>query len=621
MVTTECHRRRRQKGHLVHPFDTCLRPDHAASVADGGRHGGRHASRGAGSRGAAASSARRGRRRARHALAAVPVKHRWWLLVAAVVALAVAVPALGAVTGPTPADDTAGSCVRPTQVAVAVDPALAAPVRRVVARDVQPALGCVHVAVSARPSAQVAAEVSRRSGQGLAGALPDVWLPESRLWLTMARATKVGVARLADGAPAVATSPVVLALPTSTAANVTWPPKGPPISALLASPTTQGSVALADPATDSAGLATLVQVGDAAPRDQAAAAIADIARKVRVLHATDPLAALAAGRVGAVTTTERAVVQHNGAADARKVAAYGGPAPAVSQVPLAVLRPGTGTAPPPAAVREAGRVLRRALLADAGQRALMAVGFRGRDGHLGAAYEPAGGLSANRLPRWSDPSSDVLRGVVGEWGKIGRRGRVLVAIDESGSMADRLPGGALTKSQLARQALAVVASGIAPDSDMGLWTFTASRGRDYQERVPLGPADDRFGSSTRRAALQREIAGLRPVLGGGTGLYDTILAAYRAASKGYVYGRLNAVLVITDGRNQDPGSISLDQLLSTLRREYDGIKPVRIITSAYGTDADLPNLKRIADVTGGASYSALQADQVAPLLARALSDL
>ncbi len=109
---------------------------------------------------------------------------------------------------------------------------------------------------------------------------------------------------------------------------------------------------------------------------------------------------------------------------------------------------------------------------------------------------------------------------------------------------------------------------------------------------------------------------------GGTGLYDTTLAAFRPASQNYAYGRLNAVMVITDGRNEDPGSVSLERVCwPTLRREFDGIKPVRIITVAYGADADLGVLKRIADVTGGATYQAPTAAEVSPLLAKALADL
>jgi uncharacterized protein with von Willebrand factor type A (vWA) domain len=119
-------------------------------------------------------------------------------------------------------------------------------------------------------------------------------------------------------------------------------------------------------------------------------------------------------------------------------------------------------------------------------------------------------------------------------------------------MAGSLPGSATTKSVLAQHALSAVAASIAPHSDMGLWTFTASHGRDYRVLVPLGPADSKLGHSSRRQALLAAIGSVRPVPNGGTGLYDTTLAAFRAASNDYAYGRLNAVMVITDGRNEDP---------------------------------------------------------------------
>ena len=139
--------------------------------------------------------------------------------------------------------------------------------------------------------------------------------------------------------------------------------------------------------------------------------------------------------------------------------------------------------------------------------------------------------------------------------------------------------------------------------------------------MPLGSVSGEVDGTTRRAALSRAVARLRPEVGGGTGLYDTTLAAFRSASDSYAYGRLNAVLVITDGQNEDPGSISLTGLLDSLRREYDGVRPVRIITIAYGADADVSVLQRIADVTGGATYRTVDAGDVGPLFAKALAEL
>ncbi len=53
----------------------------------------------------------------------------------------------------------------------------------------------------------------------------------------------------------------------------------------------------------------------------------------------------------------------------------------------------------------------------------------------------------------------------------------------------------------------------------------------------------------------------------GTGLHDTILAAYLAARDQYRAGVPNHVVVFTDGRNEsDPGSLTLEQLTATAGR-------------------------------------------------------
>jgi Bacterial extracellular solute-binding protein/von Willebrand factor type A domain len=574
--------------------------DTLRSVAEGSKRGGRHA-----------------RRRRHRGL----LRPRWLLLGAALLALVVAIPVVGAVTGPTPTAEPRAGCTGTTEVDVAVDPTLAEPLTRTVEQTVQPELRCVRLAVSVRPSAEVAAEISRRSGQGLAGTLPDLWLPASRMWLAVARSTTIGTKRLSGEFPTVARSPVVVAVSPARVSDVHWPSQGSPITALLGA--SDASVALQDPSRDTAGLATLLQVGANAPKGGETAAMVNFARRVRVPGGGNALDAVAAGQLEAVPTTERDVLSHNdGAAPDDQVAAYGGADPPVADVPLVTIRPtGKVSAAAGDALTQAGDALRDALLSGSGQSALQAVGYRGRSGGLDARFTPVRPLNAARLPAWSTPDDKQVRSAINAWSALGRRGRVLVTLDASGSMAGTLPGSSTTKSGLAKQALSAVVSSIAPDSDMGLWTFTASRKRDYHVLVPLGPADGRIGKLSRRQALQSAIDTVRPVPNGGTGLYDTTLAAFRAASHNYAYGRLNAVMVTTDGRNEDPGSLSLNLLLNDLRREFDGIKPVRIITVAYGGDADTGVLKRIADVTGGASYRAPTAAEVSPLLAKALADL
>jgi hypothetical protein len=118
-----------------------------------------------------------------------------------------------------------------------VDPSLAQPLASVV-KQAQPKLPCVRLAMSVRPSAEVAAEISRRSGQGLAGSLPDLWLPASRMWLAVARSSDVGTARLTGQFPTVARSPVVVAVTAKKADTVSWPSQGPPITELIGAAST-----------------------------------------------------------------------------------------------------------------------------------------------------------------------------------------------------------------------------------------------------------------------------------------------------------------------------------------------------------------------------------------------
>lgn len=64
---------------------------------------------------------------------------------------------------------------------------------------------------------------------------------------------------------------------------------------------------------------------------------------------------------------------------------------------------------------------------------------------------------------------------------------------------------------------------------------------------------------------------------------------------------INAVVFLTDGKNEDNNSISLDNLLPDLRHEA-GQETVRMFTIAYGGDADLDVLRRISQATDAAAY-------------------
>ena len=64
------------------------------------------------------------------------------------------------------------------------------------------------------------------------------------------------------------------------------------------------------------------------------------------------------------------------------------------------------------------------------------------------------------------------------------------------------------------------------------------------------------------------------------------------------------VILLTDGENDDPGSLSLQELVNTLERERDPARPVAVIAIGMGPEADAQALRRIAAATGGRSYVA-----------------
>ena len=153
---------------------------------------------------------------------------------------------------------------------------------------------------------------------------------------------------------------------------------------------------------------------------------------------------------------------------------------------------------------------------------------------------------------------------------------MLAVVDASGSM-DADAGNGSRMDLLADAAR--IGLGFLPDhARVGLWVFSIDKGgpgQDWRELEPIRRLDDlRFGR-TQRYALRERAAEMSSLTDGGTGLYDTALAAYREALRNYRPHYSNAVVLMTDGRNEDPGSISLDQLLQRLEELKDPDRPVR----------------------------------------------
>jgi secreted protein with Ig-like and vWFA domain len=72
----------------------------------------------------------------------------------------------------------------------------------------------------------------------------------------------------------------------------------------------------------------------------------------------------------------------------------------------------------------------------------------------------------------------------------------------------------------------------------------------------------------------------------------------------YAPGRVNSVILLTDGRNEDANGISLEHLLARIAALKDPNKPVVIVTVGMGRGVDTAALMAVSAVTGGKTYVA-----------------
>jgi Ca-activated chloride channel family protein len=184
------------------------------------------------------------------------------------------------------------------------------------------------------------------------------------------------------------------------------------------------------------------------------------------------------------------------------------------------------------------------------------------------------------------------------------KARVLLVVDVSGSMGDEAdPKTGDTKLDLAKRAAIAALGEFNPEDEVGLRVFSTDISEndptDYRDLVPIGPM------SANRADLESEIAGLKPTQG--TPLYTVTEDSYTTMLDQFDGSRINAIVLLSDGRNEDDRNTDLNGLLDFLQgtNEGESLKPVRIFPIAYGNDADEATLKRIAEATDAASYSAV----------------
>ncbi len=336
--------------------------------------------------------------------------------------------------------------------------------------------------------------------------------------------------------------------------------------------------------------------------------------------------------LSAVITDERSVVAYNTghaqddvALDGRAsrpalplVAIYPKDAGIESDNPMIVV-----DAPWSSSVARAGaRQFTKFALRPAPQAKVAAAGFRpGAQARAEAVRAdlvvPGNGVdAAARTGAVAPASPGAIEQALVHWQTTRRRARVLFLFDVSDSMGDVAKRDPTkrddpTKIALAQAALAGALDQLAPDDDFGLRIFTTKLANpvspNWRDIVPLGPL------AARRRALLGAIPSLSPQQG--SPLYASTRDAFDGVARRADPQRINGVVLLTDGYNEDDHDNSRTELLAHLATNRN----IPVFTIAYGKDADLATLRKIAQATDAWNFDARDTSDLAEILPRALA--
>jgi Ca-activated chloride channel family protein len=521
---------------------------------------------------------------------------------------------------------------------------------------------CARVIVNTKASGGATTALARGWDEKIDGPRPDVWTPASTAWTSLLRYETTSRDRpdlVGDGKlPSIARTPLTIAMPKPMAQLLGWPNKpigwgdvltlakdpqgwaryGKPYGAFKLGKTNPNFSTSGLNATIGAYFAATQRSSDLTAKDLADPKVIAYVKAVEssVVHYGDTTLTFLSNLqkaddrgqglsyVSAVAVEEKSVWdynQGNPTGDPKTLGKHRKP-----HTPLVAIYPKEGTlfSDNPFLTLKADWVTdaKRAVASDflsyvqssKAQKRFTDAAFRDFEGKPGPIVNPSEGLLPGE-PKvvLTPPAPAVLAGVKNSWERLRKRARVLLVLDVSGSMGDSVGSSGSTKLELAKQAAASAVGQLAPDDLLSLWIFSTQQDHEkpYRALVPFGTV------RANLAAVKAKIADLQP--DGGTGLYATVRAASAALSASYDPSRINAIVVLTDGRNEFPADNNIDSLTAALNPE-DLDRAVRVFPIAYGEDADLGELTKIADASRAAAYDASDPASIDKVLTAVLSN-
>jgi Ca-activated chloride channel homolog len=505
-------------------------------------------------------------------------------------------------------------------LAVQVSPALAVPVARIAqdwtGRNPHAAGKCVQVELQSDAVDQQ--ELSLLSD---GAATTEIWLPDSSSWaqrLVIDRRSIPANQLTVAVHPSIASSPLVA---------VATPTEATKLAGQLADPNFDplAKAAIPEPVRNCEGLLSLLSETRQPSTPSVSQGQALVARLLSLSKNAylNPLTAFgqladAPGQTGTFVASEQEVIQQNRAhGSVFAVAVY--PAKPTLGLDFPVVRLSRpGDAP---ALKQAADQFEKELRSSYAGARYTEAGLRSPNGDPVPKLGADQGVTPDLVPPSAVPPADQTVNLVRLWNAAVADARDLAVIDLSGSMAD--PAGNGQSKVTVAAAAAQRAVTFFPDtSALGLWAFSTNQGAStpWAQLVSLGPLSDKLGAVSRRQALLTAAAGMPGRVHGGTALYDTVLAAYRQVQGSYDPSKVNSVVLMTDGKNEDTNSTrTLDQLLAELRSLANPQRPVRVITIGIGDGTDVSALGKIASATGGRFYLVQDASDISGVFLDAIA--
>ena len=499
------------------------------------------------------------------------------------------------------------------------------------------------------------------------GPRPVIWSPAAKSWgaIVNQRLANAGEKPIADlDAQPFMVTPLVIAMPRPMAEALGWPdtPIGyADLLALAADPNGWASkghpewgkfkLGKTNPNFSTSGLSSTIAQYYAATGKQSDLTLEDVNRadvdqfmrgvESAVVHYGDitltflnnlyrnDRAGVGLTYVSAVAVEEKSIIDYNiGDPDGIRDP---GEEPRKPRVPLVAVYPKEGTlfSDNPffildaewvtADQRRAARAFQEFVQQPANQRRVLEFGFRPGNPSVsvGAPITSANGADPNQpQTTLGVPQPEVLVRLLEKWGEQRKAAKVMLVMDVSGSMGEEITDGE-TKLDLAKRAAIDALDQFKAEDEVALRIFSTEIGppehTDYVDLVDFGPI------SAQRERIAQQIGSLVPTQG--TPLYSVAQDSYKDVKARYDPTRINAVVLLTDGRNEDDYT-DLNATVAALRAGSEGqsTTPVRLFTIAYGGDADKATLKRLAESTNAAAYDASDPGTIDKVLTAVISN-